>query len=95
MDFTQIVNKPAGAPQILHKLPKHKHHREMQEFYFRIQDKTTLQLDIDMIKNIIREQKSCIMAKSIVAIACIFSVEVIAEWVYNEETFDPAIALDI
>jgi glutamate 5-kinase len=95
MGFTQNIDESAGAPQILHKLPKHKHHREMQKFYFRNRDKTTLQLDIDMIKNIIREQKSCIMAKSIVAIACTFNIEVIVEWVYNEETFDPAIALDI
>jgi len=30
-DFAQ-----KGAPQILHKAPEHKHHKELQEFYFGI-----------------------------------------------------------
>ncbi len=63
---------------------------------------TILQLDIDMIKidgtlikNITKDQKSRIMVESIVAIARTSNAEVVAEWVYNEETFDLVKALDI
>jgi hypothetical protein len=32
----KIIDEPSGAPQILHKTPEYKHHRELQEFYFGI-----------------------------------------------------------
>jgi hypothetical protein len=32
----KIIDEPSGAPQILHKAPEYKHHRELQEFYFGI-----------------------------------------------------------
>jgi len=32
----KIIDEPSGAPQILRKAPEHKHHKELQEFYFGI-----------------------------------------------------------
>jgi hypothetical protein len=32
----KIIDEPSGAPQILHKAPEYKHHKELQEVYFGI-----------------------------------------------------------